>query len=49
MVINSQLLKQTAGQNRVKPLHMFDNIPNIVPQKIRVNNQNFEKIAYGGS
>jgi len=38
-----------AGQNWAKLFEMFNYIPNIVPWSTRVNESNFEKIAYGGS
>jgi len=37
------LLKETAGQNQVKLLLMFNYTLNTVPQKVRVNKSNFEK------
>ena len=50
MEINSPLPRKTAGQNQAKLLHMFNyNISKIVSLSARVNESNFEKIAYGGS
>jgi len=46
---NSPLPRQTAGQNRVKLLDMFNYISKIVPWNAWVNELIFEKIAYGGS
>ena len=49
MEINLPFPRKMAGHNRAKLLHMFNHISKIAPRSARVNESNFEKIAYGGS
>ena len=43
MIINSSLLKETAGHNQVKLLHIFTNMSRIAPQSTRVYTSNLRK------